>query len=78
MKLIIDGGSTKMEWILLDEETVKKIFDKYYQHDTTSVAKGSGIGLAIVKRIVSLCGGTIEVASWVGGGSSFTVKLPRK
>ena len=62
----------------MDEETVKKIFDKYYQHDTTSVAKGSGIGLAIVKRIVSLCGGTIEVASWVGGGSSFTVKLPRK
>ena len=62
----------------MDEETQAHIFDKYYQHDTTDTTKGSGIGLAIVKRIVTLCGGDISVASWVGGGSSFTVRLPLK
>ncbi len=60
----------------MDEETAKKIFDKYYQNDPVSLTKGSGIGLSIVKRIVTLCNGTVDVKSWPGTGSTFTVKLP--
>jgi len=60
----------------MDEDTQAKIFDKYYQNDSTNIARGSGIGLSIVKRVVSLCGGSIEVASYVGTGTTFTVHLP--
>ncbi len=60
----------------MDEKTAGKIFDKYYQNDPVSLTKGSGIGLAIVKRIVTLCGGDISVTSWPGTGSTFCVRLP--
>lgn len=60
----------------MDEQTIEKIFDKYYQNDTTNLAKGSGIGLSIVKRIVTLCGGNITVGSYKGSGSTFAVILP--
>ncbi len=60
----------------MNEETKAKIFDKYYQNDSSSIARGSGIGLSIVKRIVTLCEGTVKVDSWPGTGSVFTVSLP--
>ncbi len=60
----------------MDEETASHIFEKYYQNDPVSLTKGSGIGLAIVKRIVDLCGGEITVSSWPGTGSKFTIVLP--
>ncbi len=59
----------------MSEETISHIFEKYYQHDLTSVVKGNGIGLAIVHRIVELSGGRIEVESEPGRGSVFTVIL---
>ncbi len=61
----------------MDAETVSKIFDKYYQNDPVSLTKGSGIGLSIVKRIVTLCEGEISVSSWPGTGTTFTVRLPK-
>ncbi|MCR5742869.1 MAG: HAMP domain-containing histidine kinase [Lachnospiraceae bacterium] len=62
----------------MDAKTMEKIFDKYYQNDPVSINKGSGIGLSIVKRIVTLCGGEIAVKSEPGSGSTFTVRLPKK
>ncbi len=62
----------------MDEETMAKIFDKYYQNDSVSLTKGSGIGLSIVKRVVTVCEGEISVSSWPGTGSTFTVTLPVK
>jgi signal transduction histidine kinase len=55
------------------EEDLPKIFDKYYQ--ATSTRSGNGLGLAICKRIVSLCGGEIYAESVKGEGSTFIVKL---
>jgi len=61
----------------MDDSTIKRIFDKFYQGDKSHAAQGSGIGLSIVKRIVELCKGEIAVESKIGQGTTFTVKLPR-
>lgn len=60
----------------MDEETTAHIFEKYYQHDTTSAVRGNGIGLSIVFRIISLCGGEICVESKPQEGSTFIITLP--
>jgi signal transduction histidine kinase len=62
----------------MDEEIKQQIFNKFYQGDTALVTAGSGVGLAIVAKVVALHGGTITVESAVGGGSRFIVYLPKK
>lgn len=57
----------------------KHIFERFYrarQHENAE--SGSGVGLALVKEIVTQHGGTVEVASEPGKGTSFTVSLPRE
>lgn len=58
------------------DDVRKRIFDKFYQGDTTRKSDGNGLGLALVKRIIDLCGGRITAASEIGSGSTFTVSLP--
>ena len=60
----------------MSEETQKHIFEKFYQGDPSRQTKGNGLGLALVKRIVELCGGSVAVVSEPGIGSTFTVELP--
>jgi len=60
------------------EETKDRIFEKFYQSDTSHSKEGNGLGLAIVKKIVDICDGTIEFESELGIGTSFNVKLPLK
>lgn len=62
----------------MDEDTLKHLFDPYYQGDTSHARQGLGLGLSICKRIVELCNGTISVKSEIGAGSQFTVTLPAK
>ncbi|OAB48032.1 HAMP domain-containing sensor histidine kinase [Paenibacillus antarcticus] len=58
-------------------KSVKKhIFEKFYQGDHARSREGNGLGLPLVSRIINLCGGTIDVRSALGEGSTFTVKLP--
>jgi signal transduction histidine kinase len=54
------------------------IFEKFYQADTQAplALRGAGLGLAIAKSIVTAHGGTIEVESRVGVGTTFTIRLP--
>lgn len=60
----------------MDDKTQKRIFDKFYQGDSSHKSMGNGLGLALAKRVVDLCGGKISVKSQLGKGTSFIVKLP--
>jgi len=64
----------------IKKEYMHKIFDKYNQIDKSLSrnAEGTGVGLSLVKSIVELAGGSINVESKLGIGSKFTVKLPSK
>ncbi len=60
----------------ISPESLDRIFDKFYQGDTSHRSEGNGIGLALAKRVVELAGGNILVTSEAGRGSEFTVRLP--
>ena len=60
----------------MDDSTRRHIFEKFYQGDTSHTGDGNGIGLTIVRRVLILCGGRIEVKSSPNEGSTFTVTLP--
>lgn len=60
----------------MTEEVKRHIFDKFYQADHSRSVHGNGLGLALVQRIVGLCGGKIQVLSQPGNGATFTVYLP--
>jgi signal transduction histidine kinase len=69
---VIDQG------IGIAPQDVDKVFERFVQVESSASRRfeGTGIGLSIVKQLVTLHGGSISVASEVGRGSTFTVHLP--
>jgi signal transduction histidine kinase len=62
----------------ISPDQLPKIFDRFYQADSSRTRRygGVGLGLSLVKDIVRSLGGSIAVHSRLGEGSTFTVTLP--
>ncbi|MFA9378299.1 MAG: ATP-binding protein [Lachnotalea sp.] len=59
----------------IDVQSIDNIFDKFYQADCSHTTVGNGLGLALVKQIIVLVGGEIQVDSSPGIGSAFSIYL---
>lgn len=57
-------------------ETALRVFDKFYQGDSSHATHGNGLGLTLVKKITDLHGGTIRIVRTGTGGTTFEVRLP--
>lgn len=64
----------------IPEEAQQKVFERFYQHPMPDhiINQGSGIGLSIAVEFVKMHGGTIDLESVEGNGTTFTVILPLK
>ena len=80
-------ASREAEWVELavqdtgvgiPSEAIPKIFDRFYQVDSSTTRQhgGTGLGLAIVKRILDAHGAPITVESLPGTGTTFSIRLP--
>lgn len=61
----------------MKDETRHQMFEKFYQGDSSRTTEGNGLGLSLVGRIVDLCGGRIDVKSYLGKGTDIVVRLPK-
>jgi signal transduction histidine kinase len=76
-------GDTLVFWVQdygigISPEELPKIFDRFYQVDSSSTRtfRGAGLGLSLVQDLLDHLGGQIDVVSRPGEGSRFTVRLP--
>ncbi len=60
----------------IDPADLPHIFDRFYRSSEARTLPGSGLGLSIVKRAAERHGGTVDVESAPGGGTTFTLVLP--
>lgn len=60
----------------MTDDIIKHIFEKFYQGDSSRKNEGNGLGLSLVKQILDICKGEINVISEINKGSTFIVKLP--
>ncbi|WP_074314834.1 sensor histidine kinase [Micromonospora cremea] len=86
VRVTIHGDEEHIEIAVADQgigiapTDVDRIFERFYRADQarSRATGGTGLGLAIVKHIASNHGGRVEVSSTLGGGSTFTLRLPAR
>lgn len=59
----------------MDKEELSRVYEKFYQADSSRSTTGNGLGLTLAKRIIDLHHGKIEISSAKGKGTSFTITL---
>ena len=80
MRLQCEGGS--LLFTIEDngpgipEGDQERIFTKFYQSETSREVEGNGLGLALVRQIVEISGGSVTVENLPEAGCRFTVRLP--
>jgi CheY-like chemotaxis protein/HPt (histidine-containing phosphotransfer) domain-containing protein len=62
----------------IHKDNIDKLFNHYYQVETTSVSEGVGLGLSITQSMLEAMDGNISVESTLGVGSKFTIQIPQK
>ncbi len=80
-ELLRDQGRLRVEisdtGVGIDPDEMSRLFEPFYRSPhTAGMAEGSGLGLAVVRSLVDLMGGTIRVESHVGQGTSVIVEVP--
>lgn len=61
----------------IEEKSLARIFDKFYQSDMSHTTQGNGLGLTLVKKILSLHRGSVSVTATGSSGTTFEIRLPR-
>lgn len=88
-RVTIEGQSNKKSYVIKVKDTgigiakdeLPHIFDRFYRADQSrskEKVSGFGLGLSLAKKIIEIHKGTVEVASVLGKGTTFTIKLPLK
>jgi signal transduction histidine kinase len=62
----------------MDEETRQRIFERFYRAEAAARVAGTGLGMSIVKEIIDIHGGRIDVESAPGKGTTFTLTFPAR
>ena len=68
--------SVRDEGVGIPAAEIDKLFERYFRASTSVGIVGTGIGLHMVKALVTMHGGDVNVASTVGKGTTFSVRLP--
>jgi PAS domain S-box-containing protein len=83
VELIVSSDDDHLSWCVADsgvgirEEDLSRLFREFERIEQRGPKpEGTGLGLALTKRLVELHGGSIEVTSTVGQGTTFTVRMP--
>jgi heavy metal sensor kinase len=83
VRLAVSGNPAEVILAVTDtgigiaEKDLERIFDRFYRGDPSRSTSGFGLGLSLTRALVKAHGGVIEVRSFPGKGSTFTVRLPR-